>query len=76
MENMQKTRLFEETPVPKAVMALAIPTVISSLVMVIYNLADTYFVGMMSFMLTLLVSVLYAVFKNKIKSIANNSKSI
>lgn len=37
---------------------------------------DTYFVGMMSFMLTLLVSVLYAVFKNKIKSIANNSKSI
>ena len=46
MENMQKTRLFEETPVPKAVMALAIPTVISSLVMVIYNLADTYFVGM------------------------------
>ena len=48
MENMQKTRLFEETPVPKAVMALAIPTVISSLVMVIYNLADTYFVGMLN----------------------------
>ncbi|MDO4340238.1 MAG: MATE family efflux transporter [Eubacteriales bacterium] len=29
-------------------MTLAIPTVISSLVMVIYNLADTYFVGMVN----------------------------
>lgn len=27
-------------------MKLAVPTVISSLVMVIYNLADTYFVGL------------------------------
>lgn len=44
----QKTVLFEQTPVPKAVMQLAIPTVLSSLVMVIYNLADTYFVGMMN----------------------------
>ena len=35
-------------PIPKAVMQLAIPTVISSLVMVIYNLADTYFVGMLN----------------------------
>ncbi len=46
MEDTQKTRLFEETPIPKAVATLAIPTVLSSLVMVIYNLADTYFVGM------------------------------
>lgn len=45
MENVKKTALFEQTPVPKAVMTLAVPTVISSLVMVIYNLADTYFVG-------------------------------
>ncbi|MFR2856000.1 MATE family efflux transporter, partial [Hungatella sp.] len=35
-------------PVPKAVMKLAVPTILSSLVMVIYNLADTYFVGMMN----------------------------
>ncbi len=48
MENAQKTELFENTPIPKAVMQLAIPTVISSLVMVIYNLADTYFVGMLN----------------------------
>lgn len=48
MENTEKTELFENTPVPKAVMTLAIPTVLSSLVMVIYNLADTYFVGMLN----------------------------
>lgn len=46
MEDIKKTALFERTPIPKAVMTLAVPTVISSLVMVIYNMADTYFVGM------------------------------
>ena len=46
MKNQQKTLLFEETPIPKAVATLAVPTVLSSLVMVLYNLADTYFVGM------------------------------
>lgn len=44
----KKTVLFEQTPVPKAILVLSIPTVISSLVMVIYNLADTYFVGMLN----------------------------
>lgn len=48
MENTEKTILFEKTPVPKAVMTLSIPMIISSLVMVIYNLADTYFVGMLN----------------------------
>lgn len=48
MEDNKKTILFEETPVSKAVMTLCIPTVLSSLVMVIYNLADTYFVGMLN----------------------------
>lgn len=46
MEN-SKTQLFENTPVPRAVMNLAIPTVISSLVMVVYNIADTYFVSIL-----------------------------
>ncbi len=48
MDNTQKIQLFEQTPIPKAVLKLAVPTVISSLVMVIYNLADTYFVGMLN----------------------------
>ncbi len=37
--------LFLRTPVRKAVMRMAIPTVISSLVLVIYNMADPFFVG-------------------------------
>ncbi|HBM98846.1 MAG TPA: MATE family efflux transporter, partial [Ruminococcus sp.] len=47
MENDEKIELFENMPVRKAVMKLSVPTVLSSLVMVIYNLADTYFVGML-----------------------------
>lgn len=46
--NDKKIEIFEHTPIPKAVAQLAIPTIISSLVMVIYNLADTYFVGMIN----------------------------
>ena len=48
MENTQNIKVFEDTPIPKAVMTLSVPTIISSLVMVIYNLADTYFVGMLN----------------------------
>lgn len=39
------TKLFEETPVPKALASLAIPTIISQLIVMIYNLADTFFIG-------------------------------
>ncbi len=45
MEKTSKTQLFEQMPVPKAVLTLSVPTVLSSLVMVLYNMADTYFVG-------------------------------
>lgn len=48
MDDQKKIELFEQTPVPKAVMNLAVPTILSSLVMVLYNLADTYFVGMLN----------------------------
>ena len=47
-EKQTKTQLFENVPIPRAIMTLAIPTIISSLVMVLYNLADTYFVGMLN----------------------------
>ena len=40
--------LFEAMPIPKAVMELSVPMVVTSLVMVIYNLADTFFVGMLN----------------------------
>lgn len=48
MQNEKKNELFENTPIPGAVAKLAIPTILSSLVMVLYNLADTYFVGMVN----------------------------
>lgn len=48
MEDQQKTILFESTPIPKAFITLAIPSILASLVMVLYNLADTYFVGILN----------------------------
>ena len=44
----KRTALFEHVSIPKAVVTLCVPTIISSLVMVLYNLADTYFVGMLN----------------------------
>ena len=43
-----RIELFEKTPIPKAVAQLSIPVIISSLVMIVYNLADTFFVGMLN----------------------------
>ena len=43
-----KGYLFEAMPIPKAVMELSVPMVVTSLVMVVYNLADTFFVGMLN----------------------------
>ena len=48
MKNKKRLELFETVPIPKAVAQLSVPTILSSLVMVIYNLADTYFVGMLN----------------------------
>lgn len=45
MANPDKSVLFEKLPVPQAARRLMIPTILSSLVMVIYSMADTYFVG-------------------------------
>ena len=39
------TELFERAPVRRAVLALAVPTVISQLITVVYNVADTFFIG-------------------------------
>lgn len=41
----QGTDLFENAPVPKAVLLNVIPTVISMLMVLVYNLADTFFIG-------------------------------
>ena len=48
MDNSKKIELFEKTKISKAVTTLIVPTILSSLVMILYNLADTYFVGMLN----------------------------
>ncbi len=45
MDEDAEKYLFEKMPVPKAVATLAIPTIISQVVTMIYSLADTFFVG-------------------------------
>lgn len=42
----RKKELFAHTPVPKALATLAVPTIISQLITMIYNLADTFFIGL------------------------------
>jgi len=43
---MQENKaLFSTMPIPKALATLAIPTIISQLITMIYNLADTFFIG-------------------------------
>ena len=37
--------LFEDAPVFRAVLSLVVPTVVSQLITVVYNMADTFFIG-------------------------------
>lgn len=41
----ENKELFVKAPVPKAFFSMVIPCIITTLVMVIYNMADTFFVG-------------------------------
>ena len=44
-EKSRETELFETMPIKRAVLALIGPTVLSQLIMLIYNMADTWFIG-------------------------------
>lgn len=44
-QNTKRTYLFETAPVPTAVLTLVVPTIISQILTIIYNFADTWFVG-------------------------------
>ena len=48
MEQNQKIQLFESMRFQRRLPNMSIPMVFSSLVMVLYNMADTYFVGMLN----------------------------
>ena len=43
---MRNEELFKEKPVWSAILTLAIPSVLSVLVMLLYNMADMFFVGL------------------------------
>lgn len=46
MEN-ENADLMLKTSVPKAILTLSIPTVLSTIVALLYNLTDTYFIGLL-----------------------------
>lgn len=47
MENNKTANrdIFEKLPVPKAVMKMALPTILGQLTVLLYNIADTFFIG-------------------------------
>ena len=54
-------RDLTETPVPKLIKRLAVPTIISMLVTAVYNAADTFFVGRISTEATAAVGLCFSV---------------
>lgn len=45
MRSVSKKELFETMPVPRAIATMAIPTIISQLINLVYNMVDTIFIG-------------------------------
>ena len=46
MKKTDKMELFEETPVLTAIMKLAVPTIFGQIILVVYNMRDTFFIGL------------------------------
>ena len=44
--DLKKKDLFENKPVLQAILSLAIPSIIGQLILVIYNITDTFFIGL------------------------------
>ncbi len=42
---ISRNEMFENAPIPRAVATQAIPTMVTTLIMLVYNLADTFFIG-------------------------------
>ena len=57
----QQYQRMLETPIPRLVMSLAVPTVIGSLITVVYNTADTYFVSQINKSASAAVGAVYAI---------------
>ena len=48
MNASDRTAIFETLPVHQAVYKQIIPAIVSQMIALIYNLADTYFVGILN----------------------------
>ena len=60
-ESGAQYRRMMETPIPRLVSSMAVPTIISMLVTVIYNTADTYFVSQIDKSASAAVGAVYAI---------------
>ena len=45
-QKKNRTEIFETMSVPKALAVMAVPTIISQIITLVYNMADTWFIGM------------------------------
>lgn len=45
MSEVKNRALFENVPVARAVSKMAIPAIIGQLIILVYNIADTFFIG-------------------------------
>ena len=45
-QSVQNRDIFETMPVPKALLKLALPTIASQIITMVYNLSDTFFIGL------------------------------
>ena len=60
-ENRNRYEYLTQTPVPKLICQLSVPTILSMLVTGIYNTADTFFVGRISTQATAAVGLVFSV---------------
>lgn len=61
MSQDEKYQMMTETPIPKLIGRLAVPTIISMLVTSFYNMADTFFVGKIDTSATAAVGIVFPV---------------
>ena len=61
MKHPDRHAYLTQTPIPRLIWSLAVPTIISMLVTGIYNSADTYFVGRISTQATAAVGLVFSV---------------
>ena len=61
MQKPDRRAYLTQTPIPRLIWSLAVPTIISMLVTGIYNSADTYFVGRISTQATAAVGLVFSI---------------